>query len=1353
MPTGRTLFAVDNPNNQVVVVDASANPIAVACTIAVGHSPTNLAVSPDSALLFVENDTDASLTVVTLADPSLPGNVTTITSTTLGITAPMTANLAVSPDGTFLYLVSIGTGDTQAQLSVISLPTLTVAPKTAIVTSPAVPVPSLGPLGVAFTPLTTSSPTLSGKAVITTESASYAIDVATQAIIALADSSQSNGPVIAGTVAADPGGTVAYAIDASSNAAGDATVYRIDLSTNSTASLVPPVTPICTVAGNNSITAPNTPTAQRAYYTCPGNTFIQAIDLGTNSSNAVGNLTVGSGSAAPQGISIPFDGVTAYVGLDDGTLAAVDIASSIASPAVTVGTALRGVGHRPITITGLSPLNPSVPTGTTKPFTSVLGFAKGTTLIWTVNNMAPNAMGVSGNATTVGTIDSTGLYTAPPTIPASTVTIGVTSPEAPPISKFYPLTTTVTITPSQLVFTNMAVTVTAGVCSTAITLQSRDSSNNPANPSTTEMLALASNSTGTTTFYSDSTCTTTITSASIPTTANFATFFYKDTKAASPTITVTGSGSFAATITQSETVTPGVASNLVFTTQPGGGTGGVAWTTQPVVTLEDASGNTVTGTAQNVTVAIQNNAGPGGVLSGTTTVAVNTSTGLATFSGLSIDKAGTGYTLTATGSTVNTTAGAVVSSAFNIAVGPATQLVFTTQPVSGALGGNQKPLAPVAVSVEDKGGNVVTTDTSTVLMTISSGGSFSAGSTTTVPASAGGIPGVATFSNLFATIAGTFTLSATDGTLTGATSNPFTLISTITVNITSTFSTVKIEDFPAGTDTFTAVPNATTPSGDPNVPSLNVTWIMFTCSGSPVNTNNPTPCGQVAPNGAYTPPTKVPLSPANTFTVQATAVADPSKTATSSPITIKSSIMFTMPASISNVLIGGPVDFTPKATGGNVNLGAGANQSDLSLGVTLVITGPCFAPPNYSGFSSTNPCTGSFSPNGSQNNGNPPTTYSYTAPPVVPLSTAPPADLATANKAKITVTAMSVADPNQPSASTTFMISSNISFTIGTACDPTTLQNTTGVTLPSIAVGTPGSGYNTATYVEANPQGFTSVTGLNWQATAGQIQATGQPGQACPTGQSSQSAAYIGPAAVPNPTQVTITAFAIADFTAKATSPIIVDSSKLIYANQTPLNNPVLNVPAGSNSGFLDLDLVGTISGPSSFACSNFFPDNTNQNPLTNSTCTFVATPAGANAPPLCQLTGNNCVRLTLTVTRASSYLRPPGTPMKPLPGAPQTMLVIAILMLWILLFAKRRWARFSWVSASRWNGAIVLVLLCAVVLTWAAACNQFSQPSTQIPPPIAPTPTGNGAVTVTATPPANPSHGQDSLLVRVQVN
>src|SRR5439155_6952048 len=112
-------------------------------------------------------------------------------------------------------------------------------------------------------------------------------------------------------------------------------------------------------------------------------------------------------------------------------------------------------------------------------------------------------------------------------------------------------------------------------------------------------------------------------------------------------------------------ITTGPAAKLAFTTSPGNSIAGTAFGTQPVVTLQDAGGNTVTGTVQNVTVAIQNNPG-GGTLSGTTTVAVNTATGQAVFSGLSINKAGTGYTLTATGSTVSAMPGVVVSGAFNI---------------------------------------------------------------------------------------------------------------------------------------------------------------------------------------------------------------------------------------------------------------------------------------------------------------------------------------------------------------------------------------------------------------------------------------------------------------------------------------------------------------------------------------------------------------------------------------------------------------------------------------------------------------------------------------------------------------
>ena len=204
---------------------------------------------------------------------------------------------------------------------------------------------------------------------------------------------------------------------------------------------------------------------------------------------------------------------------------------------------------------------------------------------------------------------------------------------------------------------------------------------------------------------------------------------------------------------------------------PGGGTGGTAWPQQPAVTLEDAGGNTVTGTAQNVTLAIQNNAGPGGVLSGTADGGGEHHDRVWRRSaGLSINKAGTGYTLTATGSTVNTTPGVVISSAFNIAT-TAAKLAFGQQPSNGTAGASITPA--VTVLIEDANGSTMTNDNSTVTIAIGSNpGSGTLSGTLSVAA----VNGVATFSNLSINNAGTgYTLTASDGALTGATSGAFNL--------------------------------------------------------------------------------------------------------------------------------------------------------------------------------------------------------------------------------------------------------------------------------------------------------------------------------------------------------------------------------------------------------------------------------------------------------------------------------------------------------------------------------------------------------------------------------------------------
>src|SRR6202035_1113142 len=128
------------------------------------------------------------------------------------------------------------------------------------------------------------------------------------------------------------------------------------------------------------------------------------------------------------------------------------------------------------------------------------------------------------------------------------------------------------------------------------------------------------------------------------------------------TVTATDTSLPGFSITSSPfTVSFGPPSQLVFTTQPNNSTGGVAFPTQPVVTVEDVGGNVVTNDASNVTLAITSGTGTAGAaLSGCVGTEAN---GAVTFTGCAINKAGSGYTLTATdGSLTPATSAAVTIS-------------------------------------------------------------------------------------------------------------------------------------------------------------------------------------------------------------------------------------------------------------------------------------------------------------------------------------------------------------------------------------------------------------------------------------------------------------------------------------------------------------------------------------------------------------------------------------------------------------------------------------------------------------------------------------------------------------------
>jgi uncharacterized protein (TIGR02145 family) len=200
----------------------------------------------------------------------------------------------------------------------------------------------------------------------------------------------------------------------------------------------------------------------------------------------------------------------------------------------------------------------------------------------------------------------------------------------------------------------------------------------------------------------------------------------------------------------------GTASKAMITTHPSGAVNGVALTTQPLIRITDASGNTVTSSTVNVVASIGSGTG---TLGGTTTVAaVN---GVATFTNLVLSGSPGSFTVTFTPTSLT----AATSNSFALSVGAASMATITTQPAS-AFNGIEFSTQPV-VKITDAGGNTITSSTANVVASIASG-SGTLGGTTAVNA----VAGVANFTNLKITGTGNHTLTFTPaGGLTAATSN------------------------------------------------------------------------------------------------------------------------------------------------------------------------------------------------------------------------------------------------------------------------------------------------------------------------------------------------------------------------------------------------------------------------------------------------------------------------------------------------------------------------------------------------------------------------------------------------------
>ena len=210
------------------------------------------------------------------------------------------------------------------------------------------------------------------------------------------------------------------------------------------------------------------------------------------------------------------------------------------------------------------------------------------------------------------------------------------------------------------------------------------------------------------------------------------------------------------------TVSTPTASGLAFTTQPTNVAANTLFPVAPVVTVQDINGLTVSSSA-SITLAFASN--PTGA-SLSCASSKQATAGSATFTGCSVDKAGT-YTLLATSPGL----APATSAPFTVGVGTGYKLAFTAQPTTVGTGA-PFPVSP-AVIVKDVNGSAIITNASITLalagnptgVTLTCSGGLTRSAST----------GAAIFTDCSVDKAGTYTLLATSSGLLSATSVSFTV--------------------------------------------------------------------------------------------------------------------------------------------------------------------------------------------------------------------------------------------------------------------------------------------------------------------------------------------------------------------------------------------------------------------------------------------------------------------------------------------------------------------------------------------------------------------------------------------------
>jgi uncharacterized protein YxjI len=356
-------------------------------------------------------------------------------------------------------------------------------------------------------------------------------------------------------------------------------------------------------------------------------------------------------------------------------------------------------------------------------------------------------MTVSGNGTTVGTTTANAVAGV-----ATFTDVGISGTAGQPY--------TVTFTSGSLTTASQSITPTFGTATQA-TLTTNAAGSVSGSAFTTQPVITIQDAFGNTVINSSASVTmtvsgngTTVGTTTINAVAGVATFTdvgISGTAGQPYTVTFT-SGSLT-TASQSITPTFGTATQATLTTNAAGSVSGSAFTTQPVITIQDAFGNTVINSSASVTMTVSGN----GTTVGTTTI--NAVAGVATFTDVGISgNAGQPYTLTFTSGSL-TTATQSITPTF----GTATQATLTTN-AAGSVSGSAFTTQPV-IQIKDAFGNIITNSSASVTMTVSGNG------TTVGTTTANAVAGVATFTDVgISGTAGTaYTLTFASAGLTSAT--------------------------------------------------------------------------------------------------------------------------------------------------------------------------------------------------------------------------------------------------------------------------------------------------------------------------------------------------------------------------------------------------------------------------------------------------------------------------------------------------------------------------------------------------------------------------------------------------------